>query len=373
MQNEMKVESGTSNASMALEAGLDYIITHFEGQIWPRTISTKATENRQVVVTSREEALARFAQANLLDCRISAYPMPSTMSSFVGINLDIAPSIVMIDIDRETFKTQRAFEVALTKTLRKIFETIISGPTVIWSGSGYHIYLAIDAIVLESEDIFNNGRFGSNPSQKFLRFAEWFLSNGKCDPQHNKTVSIRNCMLRIPGSINSKNGQIVRIIQNWDGSKPNIRSLLGSFHAWLADQQIKEMEQLQKYNVRLYSQNNNNNNNSTIYWIEKLLQTPIYDNRKLAVSLVLAPYVINIRQLEHNAALEVIMDWLQKCNDLRRLDSRDFNYRIKKALENAAKTGYLPMRFNTLKEKYSDTKLYAAVSEAWKGTSTIIT
>jgi hypothetical protein len=33
----------------------------------------------------------------------------------------------------------------------------------------------------------------------------------------------------------------------------------------------------------------------TIPWIEKLLQTPIDDYRKNAVSLILAPYLINIK------------------------------------------------------------------------------
>src|ERR671911_512942 len=114
-------------------------------------------------------------------------------------------------------------ELTLSKTLRNILKITASKPTVIWSGNGYHIYLVLDAFVLEGEDAFNNSRFGSNPSQKFLRFAEWFLSNGKCDPQHNKTVSLRNSMLRIPSSINSKNGQTVRFIQRWNGCTPSIK------------------------------------------------------------------------------------------------------------------------------------------------------
>src|ERR687886_2238921 len=41
--------------------------------IWPRTISTKATEGKQILVYNKEEALARFKQSNYLDCRINAY------------------------------------------------------------------------------------------------------------------------------------------------------------------------------------------------------------------------------------------------------------------------------------------------------------
>ena len=87
-----------------------------------------------------------------------------------------------------------------------------------------------------------------------------------------------------------------------------------------------------------------------IKWIEILLETPIPDYRKNVISLILAPYLINIKKLSYSNAFGIIKDWLNKCNTLRRLDP-NFNYRIKYALENSIKHGYLPMKFNTLKEK----------------------
>ena len=41
---------------------------------------------------------------------------------------------------------------------------------------------------------------------------------------------------------------------------------------------------------------------SKINWIEVLLRTPLDDYRKTIVNLILAPYLINIRQLEYQAA-----------------------------------------------------------------------
>jgi hypothetical protein len=64
-QNHLRFESS--------HVGLDFILSHFRGSIWPRTISTAATYGAQVLVYSKEEALARFKAANLLDCRINAY------------------------------------------------------------------------------------------------------------------------------------------------------------------------------------------------------------------------------------------------------------------------------------------------------------
>src|ERR1051325_11391356 len=76
------------NDSAVLE-GLDYILGHFthQMQLWPRTISTKTTDGRQIIVHSKQEALARFKQANFMDCRISAYPYwrPSIVSEFASI------------------------------------------------------------------------------------------------------------------------------------------------------------------------------------------------------------------------------------------------------------------------------------------------
>jgi hypothetical protein len=339
-----------SDKLTGIEEGLDYILSHFEGQprLFPRTISTKTTEGRQVVVNSREEALARFTQASFLDCRISAYPPPSEVSSFVGVNLNIPPSAIMIDLDRETFKTQRAFEITLSRTLKEIRETLISEPTVIWSGSGYHIYLVLEAFVLEAEDAFNNTKFGSNPSQKFLRFAEWFLSNGKCDSQHNKTVSFKNCMLRIPGSINSKNGEKVRIIQKWNGYRPNIKLLLEDFYIYLSSQRLAELEEKisRKYTSKFGRAARCSIPNSTIPWIENLLQTPIYDYRKLAIWHILAPYLLNIRGLSPDEVHGIVREWLDKCSQLRRLDFNP-SYRIKSVL-NSSK-GFLPTSCEKLK------------------------
>ena len=77
--------------------GLNYILGHFLFQprfllIFPRTISTKTTEGRQILVDSQQEVLARFAQANFIDCRISAYPPdatvnPSGLERFQGLRI----------------------------------------------------------------------------------------------------------------------------------------------------------------------------------------------------------------------------------------------------------------------------------------------
>jgi hypothetical protein len=164
-------------------------------------------------------------------------------------------------------------------------------------------------------------------------------------------------MIRIPGSHNfkcvQKNNNVsdestkVKTIQSWDGHRPKINLLLGSFYAYLVDQEINEVQKQKRFRKSYGTPNNNTSN--VILWIEKLLQTPIEDYRKNTVALILAPYLVNIKKLPYTESYNVIKGWLDKCNSLRRLDS-DFNYRIKYALENVIKTGYKPMRFEKLRE-----------------------
>ena len=96
--------------------GFDFIVIHFQGPLFPRTISTKVTEGRHVLVFSREEALSRFRESNFLDCRINAYP---DYTEFSGINRQ-APYFIFIDLDRSGFKTSEAHNLALSITLNNI-------------------------------------------------------------------------------------------------------------------------------------------------------------------------------------------------------------------------------------------------------------
>jgi hypothetical protein len=130
---------------------------------------------------------------------------------------------------------------------------------------------------------------------------------------------------------------------------------LGSFHAHLVDQRIRELQTESKvlkvkYQIRKKKNDNNTFSITAIPWIELLLATPIEDYRKNAISLILIPYLINVKKLPYDDAFNIIEQWVNKCYSIKRLDS-NFNYLIKYALENSIKKGYLPMKFETLKQK----------------------
>jgi hypothetical protein len=299
---------------------------HFLSSPFPRTISTRTTEGRQVLVHNEDEALARFKQANFMDCRISAY-------SANDIKGD--PNFIFVDIDSADKK-------AIKKIINLKFKAITGHPTVLYTGSGFHIYQPIDSVCLEEIEDFSSYQ---ESSKQFLRFAERYLSNGKCDPDHYP--SFKSCMVRIPGSINSKNGKKVTIVQEWDGQRPKIALLVGSFYSWICTKQkIEAANFINSNSIKITG----NFTQSKIDWIELLLSTPLDDYRKTIVNLVLAPYLCNIRQLQFDTAFAIIKDWLELCAALRKLD---FNarYLTNQALVNARKTNYKPMRLNTLKER----------------------
>ena len=84
------------------------------------------------------------------------------------------------------------------------------------------------------------------------------MSNGKADKKNNP--SFKSCLLRIPGSINSKYGNTkVKIVQKWNGVRPPIpREFIEEFRTYLIQKKIDENEQRQKMLLKLKSLNNKN-------------------------------------------------------------------------------------------------------------------
>jgi len=326
-----------------IEAGLEFILTHFSAFAFPRTISTKTTQGRQVYVNNQVEALARFKQAYYMDCRINAYSKHDIKGD---------PNFIFIDIDRTNQKL-------IDKILNRKLHSIEAHPTVLFTGSGYHIYQPIESVCIDELATFSDF---SEPSKQFLKFAETYLSYYKCDPNHNP--SFKSCMVRIPNSINSKNGLKVKIVQAWDGKRPNIILLLGSFYARILTVTEQKKQQDKLTFVSANQRTNPNLKQFEIKWIETLLQTSIDDYRKNAIALILSPYVINIRKMSYVEASLTLKNWLTKCNASNKLIG-NFEHIVKYSLKCAIRNRRLPMKFDTLKFKNPalHAKLLVCISE----------
>jgi Primase X len=101
----------------------------------------------------------------------------------------------------------------------------------------------------------------------------------------------------------------IKVIQRWDGFRPKANPLYYHFYIYLADRKVQDFNMQRKQ-----TQGHHTFRCNTIPWIEKLLKTPIEDYRKNTVSLILAPYIINVKKLSYDVALNIINNWLSKCN-----------------------------------------------------------
>ena len=152
------------------------------------------------MVYNQKQILNECIKANFMDCRINAYPV------LIGLEHQQAPNIIFIDLDLISSDNgyQKDLE-KLNKTLNKTLRNIESRlnhcrPTVLWTGNGYHIHIAVNTRPLEL--VVELSQLSKNPSEQFLRFSGMKLSSHKNDPNHNP--SFKSCMLRIPHTLNSK-------------------------------------------------------------------------------------------------------------------------------------------------------------------------
>lgn len=175
-----------------------------------------------------------------------------------------------------------------------------------------------------------------------MRFAETHFTSNKHDPQHRPSVNC--CLLRVPGSYNSKNGQQVRVIQRWDGKKAAIQYMLRNFRRYLIQEKLNGVNDQNKKKYKP----NNNTSSRTIGWIESLLQTPIYDYRKYCLWRILAPYFVNVRKFSDEESYSIINKWLKNCRSIRRL-SFDPKYILKYDIRNARRIWCYPIGWNALK------------------------
>ena len=106
--------------------------------------------------------------------------------------------------------------------------------------------------------------------------------------------------------------------------------------------------------------------NNQIEYIEKLLQTPIHDCRKLVIELILVPYLILVKRLSSEEIFTLINEWLQKCDSIRKLNFNS-KFRINSAIKISLKKKIPPMSKYTLETNYNN--LYLLINSNKKGES----
>jgi hypothetical protein len=349
--------------------------------------------NGQFSIRSKEEILQKCKESNYTDCRINTYPEYTQSSKY---NLTVqSPNFIFMDLDLTNFSKyknpMKMLNNVLKKTLENISRTFQKStqstqstqsslnntkdseitkeirPTVLWTGNGYHIYLPIQAIVLDNIEPFSKDKFpnlfssfgkynGSSVSEVFLMFAKDYFTQGKADPQHKP--KFKSCLIRFPNTFNSKclvkglnkEESLVKIIQEWNGYRLPIQLLTKDFRRWLVQQEINERISNKKNNF-YKDKLSYSKSIRTIAWIEKLLQTPILDYRKYCLWRIFAPYLINVKKIDKDNAFENMEKWLVKCNEIQKLQ---FNHKIKIKEYIRYVKEYLPISKSKLKDENFD-------------------
>ncbi len=267
-------------------------------------MSTGFSHGRQFVVYDEGQILNECVKANFVDCRINAYP--ALADSTIPIHV---PNIIFIDLDlRKDIPCKEALK-QLDRSKNKSLKTIkdkLNGcnPTVLWTGNGYHIYIALETGPLDL--IKELKELTTEPSKEFLKFGERLFSNNKSDPKHNP--SFHSLLLRIPFTFNSKrirreNDSKVVIIRRFDSSKiTHINTpLLRDFRLYLADKDIKKQKRINsQQSVR------DTTRGISYQWIENLLKTPLKDHRKFCLWKIFMPYLLNVKKLTDEESIAIL-------------------------------------------------------------------
>lgn len=344
----------TENQEEKVKEEIDFLLSHFEGRqrLFPRKMSTYASNGKQFTVYNKEQIVVECIKSNFVDCRLNAYPI-------LEDGLLQAPNLIFIDLDLQP--NLKELNKNLDKTLKTIKQKLNGlKPTVFWTGNGYHIYIVLDVRPLELIEELRE--LSNEPSEQFLRFAESLFTNNKKDFHHNP--SFQSCLLRIPGTINSKNTSEVKIIQMFEANNiPSVdKQILREFRLYLADSDIKRKlkDFANEINKKKYYKNFDSQFITIpkcYRWIEDvLLKTPISDYRKRTIDFILAPYFINIKKLDKSEIKNIITNWLINCNVSRPLHpSIDyFDNKIKLAIDRSLSNNLLPIKIDSIKIKDSD-------------------
>ena len=302
---------------MNIEQGLEHLLEHFAEPIFPRTISTKSTGNKQVQVNSVAEVLEFFRDANLYDCRVSAFSKKEID--------DVIPNLIFVDLDDTD---------ALDGTLFNFGRDLRAKPLVLFTGNGFAV---IQPIRMESwKDMTQYGKDGEELAKIFMQFAARFLSSNKCDSGNHP--SLRSCMIRVPASINSKNNKEVEIQTFWNGDRVDAHTL--KFPEFLAELVQKESKIKPKTD---YPSEN-------IPYIEDLLKRKITDGRKRTCNLIILPYLINVKKLPVDLIIKGVYDYF---------DGHISKESIRYAAKRVSEKGIFP--YSLAKMKENDSELYDIV------------
>jgi hypothetical protein len=344
------------------ESGLDFLLWHFEGQhsLFPRNIATGATNGGQKTVYDRDRAILYIQGALRQDCYLSVYPNYEELLKNDSITPDYLPKPdhVFIDLDAKQFGNDiNKLNQGLKLTLKNIHQLLNGAvPSIFSSGGGYHIHQPLDANALPVFEHMPDFKRFKDITTEFMRYAERRLTNYKSDTCHK--IAWKSCLARIPNTVNMKYPAKVRIIQRWNGvtAIPTKQFMLTDFLVYLIEKNFDFSAKARQKKALLQQRYGFEHNNGYHSWIEKVLQTPFEDFRKLIVRQILAPYLVTIRQMSKTEAYRMIMHWALQCSSLSQLrpSVNSFSDKVRYSLDYTQRKEMKPLGWTKLVNEYPE-------------------
>jgi hypothetical protein len=341
-----------------VEENINYILSLTMSKLPLFPIKVMTYSMGQIEVKDSKEILQLFGKSGFLDCRINAYPV---YSGYNGLNTT-KKVMIFIDIDLNDFKKSKDASNQLEKyphkIVLKIKQETNGNPLVLWTGGGYHLYQPVSFDKMLTSIHFNKyaEELNQNLTNLFMRFSAWYFSDGKSDSNHNP--SFKSCLLRVPGTINSKYKNIVTIVEKGQQKAVQLdniqeikeqkhEQILFKFEDWLIQQEIDIKLRLLKISKR--KKERYFSTESGIPWINNLLDIPLDDFRHYCLWRILIPYLVNVKGVhDFKEITDILSPWLNKCNSLRRL-SFNPSTTIRSMLKSVG--NYRPLSLNKLKDE----------------------
>ena len=100
-------------------------------------------------------------------------------------------------------------------------------------------------------------------------------------------------------------------------------------------------------------------------WIDILLDTPVPDGRHRIITYILAPYLINVRNLDTSKAIKILEDWVARCNSYKPMGGNMKAF-VERACYEAHKLKRKPKNLEYFKEKNKQLyRMIASVAESY--------
>ena len=287
--------------------------------------------------------------------------------------LELAPSVTYEILPNELVIDLESTDNGLVQRIITVLEGFGCRPFVTFSGRrGYHLHVLLGpsdpAMLVEFIHHPDTRKFTLSLFElivdmlKQMGYDASAIDTGILEQGVSRGEKVHT--IRAPWSVHPKVSSLAKIIWNEPVEDVEPRYPIWYVPKGLAQKVLENIKVKEKYKEMLEDESfeerpklplspSTSHGGSLIWWIEAIIGHPemVKDGRRRLLLYVLIPYLVNVRELPPEVAVEVCRDWLSRTP--RGMDRRN-EYLIEYEVPRVAKKGVLPMARVKFLEKYPD-------------------